>query len=121
MEIKKLKKTELKEYRLKLLNKYPYCEICGIKLTEKNAVIDHIHKTHKSIYPETNTLIRGLICSDCNIILGKIENQFLRSSKEYKEKNELSNILINMSKYIKKYSKLENIETPLIHPNEWKP
>jgi len=117
-----LKNSQLKEFREKKLQGNDFkCEICGRTIDFSEAVVDHIHGSHKSMYPETNKLIRGVICSDCNVILGKIENQFLRSSKKYKEKIDLENVLKNISIYINKYKNKNNFKEQLVHPSEWKP
>jgi hypothetical protein len=119
--MKVLKRKELKEYRENKLKENDYrCLICNRKIDLNEAVVDHIHGSHKSIYPETNKLVRGVICSDCNILLGKIENQFLRSSKKYKENNKLPDILRKMADYIEKYQNLDNFDEILIHPTEYK-
>jgi hypothetical protein len=116
---KELTQKELSELRNKLYN--GTCPICGRTTELKEMSLDHIHGSHKSIYPETNKLCRDLICSDCNVLIGKIENQFLRSSKKFKENSNLSNILRNIADYIEKYSSIENFEEYFIHPTEWKP
>lgn len=38
------------------------CEICGTKLTERSAHVDHNHKNGK---------VRGILCMKCNNALGK--------------------------------------------------
>jgi len=120
--MKFLKKSELKSFREKKLKENNFkCEICGRTIDFSEAVVDHIHSSHKSLYPETYKLIRGVICSDCNILLGKIENQFLRSSKKYKEEIELENVLKKISIYIKKYKNKNNFKDQVVHPSEWKP
>ena len=116
--MKQLKQSELKNYRLSKLPKK--CSITEIELNEKNSVVDHIHGSHKSIFPETNKLIRDVIHFEVNTLIGKIENQYLRISKELKE-IPLSDLLRNIADYIEKYSKIENYNELLIHPSEWKP
>ena len=119
--MKYLKHSELKSFREKRLKENNYiCPICKRKITLENSVVDHIHSQHKSIYPDTNKLIRDVICSDCNVLLGKLENQYLRSSKEYKEQVSLIDFLEGVIIYINKHSRLENFLEPLIHPIEWK-
>ena len=119
MDFKELKQKDLKELRIKSLPKK--CPICGRELTLEDSVVDHIHTSHKSIYTETYSLVRDVICRDCNIILGKIENQYLRSKRQYKEETDLPTIIRNIAGYVEKYSKLENYDECLIHPKEIKP
>ena len=116
-----LSQKDLKVLREKRLEENGYkCAICKRTITKDEAVVDHIHGTHKTMYPETNRLVRDVICADCNILLGKIENQYLRSSKKYKEEVPLATFLKNVSEYVEKYSRLENFEEKLVHPTEWK-
>ena len=117
-----LKQSELKDLREKILKKNNYiCPICERKISIDEAVVDHIHGSHKSLYPETNKLIRNVICRTCNIILGKIENIYIRSPKEYKEQVDLEKILQNISIYINTYKEKNNFDMYLVHPTEWKP
>jgi hypothetical protein len=114
-----LKTSELKSIRedfFKLQNKK--CEILDREIPLSEMALDHIHGTHRSIFPETNKLVRGLIHSDVNVIIGKIENQWLRSRKDLKDNNNLPDILRKIADYIEKYSKLDNFEKKLIHPSE---
>jgi len=116
-----LTQKTLKEFREKRLKENEFkCALCGRTITQEEAVVDHIHGTHKSMYPETNKLVRDVICRDCNVLLGKIENQYLRSSKEYKASVDLPTFLERASAYIRKYSDIENFIEKLIHPTEWK-
>jgi hypothetical protein len=115
--MRELTNNELSQLREKLFSNE--CPICKRPTDLKEMSLDHIHGAHKSIYPETNKLCRELICRDCNVLIGKIENQFLRSSKEIKTQIKLPELLIRISEYIKKYSKIENFNEQLIHPSEW--
>jgi len=115
MEI--LKQSKLKEKRLSLLkNQNNKCLILKDNLDENKAVLDHVHKEHKSFY-ENVGFIRGVIHSDVNVLLGKIENQWNRSSKDLKEKYKLSDILRNIADYIDYF---EENPTNIIHPREYK-
>ena len=115
---KELKQKDLIELRKN--NTPKICPICGRKITFEESVVDHIHSKHKTIYPQTYSLVREVICRNCNIILGKVENIYLRMSKDYKDNTKLSKILINMAKYIEKYSDIKNFDEKLIHPSEVK-
>jgi len=117
-DAKALKQSDLKKLRERALPKR--CPICNRELTMENSVVDHIHSQHKTLYPETHSLVRDVICSSCNIIIGKIENIYLRCPKDYKEETNLPDILKNISEYIKKYSKIENFDSLYIHPKEVK-
>jgi DNA-directed RNA polymerase subunit RPC12/RpoP len=96
-------KTNTKEYRkiyalktkfgitkdeyIELLHKQNYrCAICGIKQHKlsRNLAIDHNHKTGK---------IRGLLCMECNLLLGKAKENF--------------KILIKAIRYLKRENKNE--------------
>jgi hypothetical protein len=65
-------KYKLNKETIKELNLITNCEICGIKLHHKEgnsnnrAVIDHDHNTGK---------VRGVLCSQCNIIEGMIRDE----------------------------------------------
>jgi len=113
---KKLKRSELKEYRNKI--KKDKCPITNLEFNN-NEVLDHIHKSHKSIYPETNSLCRDVINSEVNVLIGKIENQYLRSSKNLKQ-IPLPDLIRKVADYIEFYSDINNYNEKVIHPNEWK-
>ena len=78
-----LSNKDLNWLRLKLLElQENKCAICGCDVTDKSH-IDHKHKTSK----ETNGvngagLIRGLLCPNCNLLLGKIENNAKRFQRD---------------------------------------
>lgn len=114
--MKILKRNDIKFYRDKLYKlQNCKCDVLNIDIPEDKRVLDHIHSEHK-YYPEQG-YIRGVIHSDINVLLGKIENQWNRSSKDLKEKFELDEILIMLANYIKKHKyKKEKI----IHPREYK-
>ena len=106
-ELTILKTTQLKEFKESLLP--CNCQICGKPLTSSD-VLDHQHMTSKEIIGENGAgLIRGLLCSNCNVFLGKIEN----ASKRFGIKDlpsALQNIIIYLTQ--------DNL--PFIHPNESK-
>lgn len=88
--LKTLYKISLNEYNQKFIEQNGVCEICGEpeKFSKRygkqiNLSVDHNHKTN---------IIQGLLCSRCNITLGRI--------------NEDASILSNMINYINKYQKL---------------
>lgn len=66
----RLKRTEIREYRLRQLDlQSNVCALCG-DLIEDDAVLDHDHKTG---------LLRQVLHRGCNSLLGKIENNLPRS------------------------------------------
>ena len=111
-----LKQKDLATFREELYKKQgAKCDILDIPLDPDKRVLDHIHSEHK-YYTETG-YIRGVIHRDINVLLGKIENQWNRTSKDLKEMFELDEVLIMIAKYIKKHKyKKEKI----IHPREYK-
>jgi hypothetical protein len=79
------------------------CPICKKKI--KTPCLDHQHK--KRI--KGSGLIRGVICSTCNVFLGKIENNCTRYSISLEE---LPQILRNIAEY------LDKEHLPYLHPSE---
>ena len=99
-----MKTKDVKPLRDKLIKEQNNkCPICARELT--NPVLDHSHK--KKI--KGTGLVRGVICSTCNIFLGKIENNCARYKIDI---NELPNVLRNMANY------LEKEHLPYVHPKE---
>jgi hypothetical protein len=120
-DIKYLSQKELTELRKKLYEDNPICPILKEERPLEQMALDHIHGSHRSIYPETNKLIRALIDTNINVLIGKIENQWLRMPKEIKEKHKLSDILVQIANYIDKHEKVENCRVYgelLGHPTE---
>lgn len=96
MELKILNSESAKILRNKLLIENPVCSLC-LKNIE-NPVLDHKHaKKSENIGENGAGLVRGVICRECNIFLGKMENNY----KRYKIEN-LSEFLLNASKYLAK-------------------
>lgn len=99
-----LKNKDLLPLRKKLEKKQNnLCLICEKELS--SPVLDHQHK--KRI--KGTGLIRGVLCRQCNVMLGKVENNCVRYSIK---QNELPFILRNMANY------LERKHLPYIHPSE---
>jgi len=104
VEIIQLKHKELKELRKKLLeDQGGICLISG--KPPKRPVVDHHHK--KKI--KGTGLIRGVIDSNMNVFLAKIENNACRYGID---QSELPTILRNIANY------LERDHYPYIHPTE---
>ena len=79
------------------------CAICG-KPPER-PVLDHSHKKKN----KGTGLVRGVLCSNCNVFLAKIENNGPRYGIDLYN---LPRILRNVSSY------LEQEHYPYIHPSE---
>ena len=91
-----LPQSELAEWRKK--NAPKKCPLVEYKTS--NWVVDHNH---------TSGLVRGVVSSEGNALLGRIENAFKRLSRGAK-KASLPTILRNMASY------LEQDDLDLIHP-----
>lgn len=84
----KLKYTEVKPLREKLLlEQGNCCRLCGQTIVD-DAVLDHDHKTG---------LLRGVLHRGCNSLLGKIENSMPRSRVDL---GRLAAISGNLIKYL---------------------
>jgi len=69
--MRKLKQSEIKEYRTQMLSlQYGKCKLCDRECVKP--VLDHAHNG------QYKDKIRGVICNSCNIYLGKIENARVR-------------------------------------------
>ena len=72
----------IKECRDSLLEAQLHmCPLCGLKITQDEAVLDHCHKTG---------FIRGAIHRGCNAMLGKIENASARMGKMFSDEQFMS-------------------------------
>ena len=91
-----LPQSELSEWRKK--NAPKKCPLVEYKTS--NWVVDHNH---------TSGLVRGVVSSEGNALLGRIENAFKRLSRGAK-KASLPTILRNMASY------LEQDDLQLLHP-----
>ena len=99
-----LKQSDIKPIRKQILEEQNgVCLICGKE--PKIACLDHSHK--KRIHG--SGLVRGVLCSSCNIFIAKSENNCMRYGFSQKE---LPDILRKMAKY------LEKDHYPYIHPSE---
>jgi len=73
---------EVKEFRENLVvDQFYLCPLCGLKLTQDDAVLDHCHKTG---------LVRGAVHRGCNAMLGKIENASVRMGKMFSDEQFVS-------------------------------
>ena len=102
--MKQLKQTDVPLFREKILNEQNgKCLICGNE--PKIPCLDHSHK--KRI--KGTGLVRGVLCSSCNIFIAKSENNCMRYGFSPEE---LPDILRSMANY------LEKEHYPYIHPSE---
>lgn len=105
-ELKQLTQKDIKILRDNILNKQNnICPICNKEIKEGKAVLEHSHKKKVG----GSGLIRGVCCTNCNIMIGKVENNCKRYNISLEE---LPNVLINISKWLSK----EHL--PFIHPSE---
>jgi len=103
-EPKQLKHSDIKSLRKFILKRQKgRCWICGNK--PKVACLDHHHK--KRI--KGTGLVRGVLCSACNVFIAKSENNALRYGVT---KEELPKTLRKIADY------LEKPHYPYIHPSE---
>lgn len=104
MEPRQLKNSDIKSLRKHILKKQNgRCWICGCK--PKTACLDHHHK--KRI--KGTGLIRGVLCSPCNVFIAKIENN---ASRYGIANNELPDMIRKVADYFEKK------HYPYIHPSE---
>ena len=117
MKITHLKSKDIKEFREKLLEKNGgKCPILGIKITPKEAVLDHIHKRKQTDdISETSGVIRNTIHNGVNAFVGKIENGYQRFIP--KDCVDLPTLLRNIADYIESGAYIEN-DTIFSHPTE---
>ena len=104
MDLIQLKNKDIKEIRESLLKKQGgVCAIC--KKIPKRPVLDHEHT--KRI--KGTGLCRGVLCSNCNVMIAKIENNCMRYGITQED---LPIFLINFAAY------KEADQTNYIHPSE---
>ena len=95
---------DIPQIRKKLLQKQDgVCAIC--KRVPHNPVLDHSHTKRV----KGTGLVRGTLCSNCNVFLAKIENN---ASRYGIKQRDLASILKNTADYIGK------IHHPYRHPTE---
>lgn len=100
----KLKTTQVKPTRLRLLaSQGMRCALCGLELTEEEAVLDHDHKSG---------LIRATLHRGCNSLLGKVEN----NARRYRVN--LDAFTRGIGAYLELH---KEDQTGLLHPSHGKP
>jgi hypothetical protein len=69
-------------YEMLLVKSGGVCDICSVKFKNKEPYVDHCHSTGR---------VRGLLCNDCNVGLGRFKDndtllinaiKYLRNDKE---------------------------------------
>lgn len=115
--MRSLKQSEIKSIRLEILREQNYkCPLCGKTITETDRIaLDHQHKLRKSDVNgvDGNGQVRGVLCSDCNCLEGKItnnSNRFLHQPTKEEKIEWLSNLIKYYKKPLYEY----------IHPSEVK-
>ncbi|WP_052697232.1 endonuclease domain-containing protein [Vibrio parahaemolyticus] len=104
-EVTKMKQKDIKPYREERLKEVTHCSLCNRPYSEKKAVLDHCH---------TTGLVRDVLCSNCNAMLGKRENAAIRCTG----KANILQWLSNAVKYIQFHS---DNPSSLEHPTHNKP
>lgn len=103
-EIYELKYSDIPKLRDQLKEEQNgLCPICGKELVRE--VLDHLHK--KRI--KGDGLIRGVLCAQCNVYLGLVENNSIRYGIAW---SDLPYVLTNISIY------LDKPRLPYLHPSE---
>jgi len=73
----KIKTKDIPEVKSRILKEQGYqCLLCKIdlrKVQSRNVCLDHCHKTG---------YVRGVLCRNCNGVLGKVENLATRAKKD---------------------------------------
>jgi hypothetical protein len=111
-----LTKDDLLRKRLELFKKQKgICPVCNREIPFNKSVLDHQHKLLKTDTIGENGvgLIRGVLCSQCNVWEGKIFNSFRRYGL-HKFEISIPILLRNLANY------LERDNLPFIHPKEIK-
>lgn len=81
-------------------HKCPLCQISFTRILPRNVCVDHCHRTG---------YIRGVLCRNCNGILGKLENLATRAKKDLTQTQWLENAV--------KFLKDNRVPSyPYIHP-----
>lgn len=91
-----MKATDIKSYREEQLSIDPICPLCGKEIQSDKAALDHCHRTG---------LVRRVVHTWCNSVLGRIENWSKRGNWDNIE------FLKNVVAY------LETEHTDIIHPS----
>ena len=96
----------IKELKQELLEEQNYiCPLCNKKIDPTKAALDH---SHRGAVQGTG-LIRGVLCSGCNMYLGKLENNFIRNGLKPEG---LRTVLVNTVTYL-----LDQPHKPFVHPD----
>ena len=113
-QLRQLTQKDIKEVRNEILKTQNFrCLLCGRTITEQEAVLDHQHKNRKTDTNGVNGngLIRGVLCSACNLLEGKVWN----GQKRYLINPPLEKRISWLKSLIKYYQKGHY---PMVHPSE---
>ena len=83
------------------------CALCNAPVLWKDAVLDHSHKSGH---------VRGVLHSDCNVLLGKVENYIQTRGKAIVKERRIWNALALMYNYM-----YANYSTLPLHPKHLTP
>ena len=109
-ELRQVKAGEIpkiREYLMREKQNY-ICPLCGINmlnLTPKSRCVDH---DHRKTTPNAGG-IRGVLCSNCNGMEGKVRNAVVRAKRRGTEMQWIENLVAYWLKH-------ETNQTGLIHP-----
>ncbi len=116
--MRNLKQSEIGEIRSEILKEQGNrCPLCGKIITESDHItLDHQHKIRKSDPNgvDGNGQIRGVLCSECNMLEGKIFRNSTRFLHQPTKEDRIR-FLLNLVDYYRKEP------YPLIHPTEVEP
>lgn len=115
MKMRNLKNKDIPLIRKQILEEQDYhCPLCGKHINEDDRItLDHQHKYRKSDENgvDGNGLVRGVLCSECNALEGKIWNNSVRFLHQPSKEQRIS-WLKNLIKYYEKDPYL------YVHPTE---
>ena len=113
--LQNLKTKDIPLIRKQILEEQGYkCPLCGKTISENDRItLDHQHKYRKSDENgvDGNGLVRGVLCSDCNVTEGKLHNAMARFLNQPTKEQRIE-WLENLIKYYKKEP------YPYVHPTE---
>lgn len=112
--VRQIKQSEIPKVKERLMREdqdyiCPLCETSLLRLPSRSRCLDH---DHRKTTPNAGG-VRGVLCSNCNGMEGKIHNAAVRAKRKLCRTKWLENLL----KYWRKH---ETNQTGLVHPNHGK-
>lgn len=105
MTLQLYNQADIKKVRKELLIKQSYVDdATQIALDEKDAVLDHDHKTQ---------YVRGVLHRQVNVMLGKIENSYRRYMSYWHKPFSMPMLLRELADYVEKH---EANNSGILHP-----